>query len=75
MENNPGIIDTWTRPVARTDNAALLATEHKPMPAWESTPAKTRRPGDLFRHAETIPTEKVPLDSKNEPKKGTFGRW
>lgn len=74
MENNPGITDTWVRPVARTDNAALLATEHKPMPSWESTPVKTRRPGDLFRHVDSAPAENVQLEPSSE-KKGLFGRF
>ncbi len=74
MTTTPSITDTWTRPIARTDNAALLATEHKPMPAWESTPVKTRRPGDLFRHAELAPEGNVQLEPNSE-KKGPFGRF
>ena len=73
MENTPGITDTWARPVSRSDSAAVLATEHRKIPAWESTPAKTPRPGDLFRHVDQAPSTKVSLEQNGE-RKGLFGQ-
>ncbi|MBN8547788.1 MAG: hypothetical protein J0M12_00585 [Deltaproteobacteria bacterium] len=74
MTDTSGVTDTWARPVSKSSTAALLATEHQKMPSWESTPAKTARPGDLFRHVDHEPATKVPLEQGGE-RKGLFGRF
>jgi hypothetical protein len=76
MENTPGITDTWTRPTGQPNRGVVFGAGPREMPAWETPPAKTKRPGDLFRHIDSTPSGHVPLESTAEPKterKGFFG--